>query len=58
MQRNRVKRAVLLTDGWVGRPAGVHRSTLTRAVLGVALTPASIQQYDLAEVTNHWAQLN
>jgi hypothetical protein len=58
MQRNKVKRAVILTDGYVGRPAGVHHSTLTKAVLGVALTPGSSVKDDLAEVTNHWAQLN
>jgi hypothetical protein len=58
MQRNRVKRAVFLTDGYVGRPAGLHYSTLTKAVLGVALTPGSSVKDDLAEVTNHWAQLN
>jgi hypothetical protein len=58
MQRNKVKRAVLLTDGYVGRPAGMHHSTLTKAVLGVALTPGSSVKDDLAGVTNHWAQLN
>jgi hypothetical protein len=58
MQRNRVKRAVLLTDGYVGRPAGIHRSTLNQAVLGVALTPGGSRKDDLAGVTNHWAQLN
>jgi hypothetical protein len=58
MQRNKVKRAVLLTDGYVGRPAGIHHTTLTKATLGVALTPGDKCQNDLAEVTNHWAQLN
>jgi hypothetical protein len=58
MQRNRVKRAVLLTDGYVGRPAGIHHTTLTKATLGVALTPGDKCQNDLADVTNHWAQLN
>jgi hypothetical protein len=58
MRKNRVKRAVLLTDGYVGRPSGTDHSTLARAVLGVALTPGNNRQDDLAEVTNHWAQLN
>jgi hypothetical protein len=58
MQRNKVKRAVFLTDGYVGRPAGMHHSTLNGAVLGVALTPGSSTNDDLARVTNHWAQLN
>jgi hypothetical protein len=58
MLKNRVRRAVILTDGYVGRAAGIHQSTLTKAVLGVALTPGNNHQDDLAEVTNHWAQLN
>jgi hypothetical protein len=58
MRRNRVKRAVLLTDGYVGRPVGIHHATLTKAVLGVAVTPGNNCKDDLAEVTNHWTQLN
>jgi predicted metal-dependent peptidase len=58
MRRNRVRRAVLLTDGYVGQPTGIRHSTLITAVLGVALTPGNSCQDDLAEVTNHWAQLN
>jgi hypothetical protein len=58
MQKNRVRRAVLLTDGYVGRPAGIHHRTLTKTVLGVALTPGNKCQNDLAEVANHWAQLS
>ena len=58
MLKNRVRRAVILTDGYVGRAAGIHQSTLTKALLGVALTPGNNHQDDLAEVTNHWAQLN
>lgn len=58
MRGYQVRRAVLLTDGFVGQPEGTHASTLARAVLGVALTPGNSQKDDLAAVTNHWAQLN
>jgi predicted metal-dependent peptidase len=58
MHRHRVRRAVMLTDGYVGQPRGIHQLTLSRAVLGVALTPGNSNRDDLALVTNHWAQLN
>jgi hypothetical protein len=58
MYRNRVRRAVILTDGWVGRPQGRDRDTLSRSLLGVALTPGSSNRCDLQEVANHWAELN
>lgn len=58
MRRNKVRRAVILTDGFVGVPSGMDKSTLSQAVLGVALTPGSRTRGDLQEVTNHWAELN
>lgn len=57
MKANRVRRAVLITDGFVGPPTGKHHATLNDAVLGVALTPGSTSRSDLAAVTNHWTQL-
>jgi hypothetical protein len=48
----------MLTDGYVGQPRGTHQLTLSKAVLGVALTPGNSNRDDLALVTNHWAQLN
>ena len=47
MRANRVRRAVLLTDGFVGRPSPLDADTLTRAVLGVALTPGYSTRHDL-----------
>lgn len=57
IQTNRVKRAVIITDGFVGAPQGQHLSTLRDAVLGVALTPGVNTRSDLSLVANHWAQL-
>lgn len=57
MARHRVRRAVLLTDGFVG-PAGLTASrTLSRATLGVALTPGASLRSDLNPFTRIWAQL-
>ena len=52
MANNRVRRACIGTDGWVGKPIGAHFNTLARAKLGVALAGDSTNSYDLSEVTN------
>ena len=52
-----MKRSVLLTDGYVGRPTVTDRETLCRVKLGVALTPGDSTRTDLEEVTDYWAQL-
>ncbi|MGO8750451.1 MAG: DUF2201 family putative metallopeptidase [Thermoguttaceae bacterium] len=57
LRQHRVKRAVVLTDGYVGRPTGTDRETLCRVKLGVALTPGNSTRADLEEVTDFWAQL-
>jgi predicted metal-dependent peptidase len=58
MRRNKVRRAVILTDGYVGSPTGADGTTLLQAVLGVALTPGTSTRGDLQEVASHWAELN
>jgi hypothetical protein len=58
MRDHRIRRAVLVTDGYVGHPGGLDHETLSGATLGVALTPVNSTRDDLANVTNHWAQLN
>jgi hypothetical protein len=55
---HRIRRAVVVTDGYVGHPEGLDHETLAGATLGVALTPGTSTRDDLAGVTNHWAQLN
>lgn len=58
MQKNAVRRAVIITDGWVGTPRGAHRKTLAAATLGVAYLGARTNQTDLAKVANHHATLS
>jgi hypothetical protein len=58
MRDHRIRRVVLVTDGYVGHPEGLDHETLSGATLGVALTPGNSTRDDLANVTKHWAQLN
>ena len=58
MAENRVRRALLITDGWVGKPTGEHRGTLTEVNLAVALMGANVNEADLKAVTNHAARLS
>jgi hypothetical protein len=53
MTRNRVTRALLITDGWVGTPHGEHFDTLAKARLAVAYLGSSFNQTDLESVANH-----
>jgi len=57
MVRNRVRRAVMVTDGFVGKPGASTHAALEEAVLGVALTQGGARQ-DLQAVTDHWAELD
>ncbi len=57
IERHRVKRAVLLTDGWVGRARGSHEKALASARVGVALTPGYGNRGDLEPFVRHWAEL-
>jgi hypothetical protein len=56
MKDHGVRRAVLLTDGWVGRPGAGAAQTLTGVHLGVALTPGA-NRSDLQRFVRHWAEL-
>jgi hypothetical protein len=58
MTRHGVRRAVLVTDGFVGKPGASTHAVMEQAVVGVALTPASTQRADLEEVADHWANLS
>jgi len=57
MAQQGVRRAVLLTDGAVGRPGITGAQALSRALLGVALTPGYSIRTDLEPFTRFWAQL-
>jgi len=52
MATNSVRRACVVTDGWVGKPDGRHLETLARARLGVALVGDSVNSDDLSDVTD------
>ena len=47
-----------MTDGWVGKPRGSHRETLSRVRLAVALLGATINTTDLAQVANFTGHLS
>lgn len=57
IRSNKVERAVIISDGWVGRPLGRDLDTLHVVRLGVALTPSGSQDRDLAEVADHVVHL-
>src|SRR4030095_5792897 len=57
IRQHRIRRAVLLTDGCVGKPAGQDAETLRRCVLGVALTPEYSLRTDLQDCVKFWIQL-
>lgn len=53
MAKNRVRRALLVTDGFVGAPLGEHLATLKRVRLAVAYVGRPVHRGDLAAVANH-----
>ena len=57
MKKYKVKRAVILTDGFVGAPGVVARRILENVRIGVALTPDNSIRRDLEGLVEHWAQL-
>ena len=58
IQKQRVRRAVLITDGFVGRPAGIHHDALANVKLGVCYQQdRSRVPADLDAVTDHAAYL-
>lgn len=57
MKAERVRRAALLTDGYVGRPGATARATLGSSLVAVALIGNPSTRDDLAGVVRHWAEL-
>jgi hypothetical protein len=57
MKQHRVRRAVIVTDGFVGAPGVVSRRILESVRIGVALTPDNSTRRDLEGLVEHWAQL-
>jgi hypothetical protein len=58
MATNSIRRACVVTDGWVGKAGGRHFNTLARAKLGVALVGDSVNSNDLSEVTDRTVTLS
>ncbi len=58
MHRRRIRRALIVTDGWVGTPQGLHYQTLKSAHLAVAYLGDQINQDDLSTVVDHRAVLD
>jgi hypothetical protein len=54
---NKVRRACIITDGWVGKPRGGDLKALTRAKLGVALVGNYSNPNDLSGVTRRTVTL-
>jgi hypothetical protein len=57
MAKHGIRRACILTDGWVGKPRGRNRKTLLESRLAVAYAGDETNTADLEEVANHVANL-
>lgn len=57
IKQHDIRRAVLVTDGYVGAPTRAMLRDLSQVVLGVALTPKDSTRTCLDSVTRYWAQL-
>ena len=58
LETNHIRRALIITDGWVGRPSGSHLEVLSRTRLAVAYAGISIQTADLYEVARYSARIS
>jgi hypothetical protein len=57
MARERITRALIVTDGFVGAPRGAHLATLTHATLAVAYLGANTSTSNLEKVTDFAASI-
>jgi hypothetical protein len=57
IQNNQVRRALLITDGWVGQAKGQHHDILQSTKLAVAYMGESTNMLDLALVADFTAVL-
>lgn len=53
MAAHDIRRALIVTDGWVGSPKGQHRRTLENAQLAVAYLGLEPNRDDLSGLANH-----
>ncbi len=57
LDKNSIRRACMITDGWVGKPTGRYLKTLARTKLAVAYLGDAVNTDDLAGLANHVAHL-
>lgn len=57
MDKNNIRRAVLVTDGFVGAPSLGSSAILKRSQIGVALTPGCTTREDIEQFVKVWSQL-
>ena len=57
LAQHRIRRACLITDGWVGKPAGSICRALKKVRLGVVYTGHNVNTQDLQDVVNHVVHL-
>lgn len=53
MATHDIRRALIVTDGWVGSPKGQHRRTLENAQVAVAYLGREPNRNDLSGIANH-----
>jgi uncharacterized protein with von Willebrand factor type A (vWA) domain len=58
LEAHRIRRALIITDGAVGRPIDAHLEVLSRTCLAVAYVGASSHIDDLDAVANHTAHIS
>ncbi len=57
MQENKVRRAVIVTDGYVGTVTAAELSVLNGVFIGTALTGAGGSRNQMAEYVNVWIDI-
>ena len=57
MAKHRVRRAVIITDGFVGVPTANAAAALNACTVGVAIPPGNSSRRDLGDFTDHWINL-
>ena len=57
MRLHKVRRALIITDGYVGQPGASGAAVLQNAVVGVAISPGNSTRSDLHMFADHWIDL-
>ena len=57
MRLHKVRRALIITDGYVGQPGAAGAAVLQNAVVGVAISPGNSTRSDLNLFADHWINL-